>query len=134
MMISKEEFLNSKPVMDTYKEILEFYIQKNEENNLGISQNELEELALSRARAEIYVQYCRDGIIEKPAKCTECPCGIDDQEIEEYLTCSMAPTYVVHQPNLNLSGKRPSWCPMNERDAVQDTIRIYLSKQNGPVQ
>lgn len=134
MIISREEFLNSKPVMDTYKEILELYVQKNEEESLGIPLNELEEVALSRARAEVYVQFCYEGKLDKPEKCALCPCCVNNRHIEDYATCTMAPQYVVHQPNLELMDKRPSWCPMNERDEIQDIIHMYLAKQNGPVQ
>ena len=141
-MYSRDEFLSCPEVTKTFLEILEFYQQKNEEENMGIPQEELETIAFSRACAEVYIQFCKEGKMPIPEKCKDCPCGkkvpypeeaAKYSDEKEYLVCAMAPPYVVHQPNL-LIVSRPSYCPINEKDEIQDMVNLFAAKQNGPVQ
>ena len=141
-MYTKDQFLSCPEVTNTYLEIREFYMEKNEEQNMGIPQDELESLAFSRACAEVYVQFCKEGKMPIPEKCKECPCGkkipypeeaAKYSDEKEYLVCAMAPPYVLQQPNLLIS-ERPSYCPMNEKDELQEALNLFAAKQNGPVQ
>ena len=135
--MNKQEFLNSKEVAETYAEIKEFYIEKNKEENMGIEENKIEKLAYERACAEVYVQFCKNGTMEKPDKCQNCPCCVRNEKLENinkyiekpYLVCSMAPSYIAHQPNITEVGK-PSYCPIDGNDELYEIIKMITEKRS----
>ena len=110
-------------------EILSFYLQHKDEYS-ELPERVITNIALVRATMEYYISHVKSGKQKCPGTCIDCVCvkTLPDMD-DEYYVCDMAPSRVVHQPNLKLLGKRPSYCPLNETDYVMEAVINAIKKE-----
>ena len=125
-----EDVIMSFEVRDRFKELLKFFIKKNKEENLRMTKADIQKVAHVRACSEVYVEFCREGKIEKPVCCDKCVCAArlpyKETDGEEFLCCTMAPPETGDDINLKCA-PIPEYCPIYKK-----TIKQYVDATGGP--